>query len=174
MTDSNSEHVETEASEDTKNVLVVDPDDYRKTQKLKSIQEAKDHYKEFTVNRNEKFRELDETWGNPKEALEHQEAMALAMYGSELLPLIEEGLESGTLSENDLKVETDELTARLLGKPEMDLREIVDLQGMVWVDDEKSSIPRQYQKRVYRQFERIERKLGLGLDVEEQKGPAQI
>jgi sugar phosphate isomerase/epimerase len=160
--------------EETDNIVVVDPDDYRKTQKLKAIQDAKENYRDFTLNRPKKFREFNETWGNPKEAMKAEEANTLAMYGSELLPLIEEGLDTGTLSEEDLKLETDELTASILGKAEMDIRRVVDLQGQIWVDDEKKAIPRKYQKRVYRQLQRIERKLGLGLDLEEQKGPAEI
>jgi sugar phosphate isomerase/epimerase len=162
------------AEENSDSIVVVDPDDYQKTQKLKAIQDAKENYREFTLNRAEKFREISETWGNPKEAMKGEEATTLALYGSELIPLIEEGLEGGTLSEEDLKVETDELTSRILGKEEMDIREVVDLQGRVWVDGEKNSIPRQYQKRVYRQLERIERKLGLGLELETDKGPAEI
>jgi hypothetical protein len=174
MSESPSEKVEIEEAEKEKNVLVVDPDDYRKTQKLKAIQEAKDRYREYTLNRSERYSELSDTWDNPKEAMEHEEATALAMYGSELLPLIEEGIDKGAISEESLKVETDVISARLLDKPEMDIREIVDLQGRVWAKDEKQAIPRRYQKRVYRQLERIERRLGLGLDLEEDKGPANI
>ena len=174
MSERPSEKVEVEEADKEKNVLVVDPDDYRKTQKLRAIQEAKDDYRAFTLNRSERYEELNETWDNPKEAMKDEEATSLAMYASELLPLIEEGLDKGALSEDDLKVETDELTARFLGKAEMDIREIVDLQGRIWANEEKQAIPRKYQKRVYRQLERIERKLGLGLDLEEDKGPANI
>ncbi|WP_188788783.1 hypothetical protein, partial [Halobellus salinus] len=157
-----------------KNVLVVDPDDYRKTQKLKAIQEAKDRYREYTLNRSERFRELDDTWGNPQEAMEHEEAQALAMYGSELLPLIEEGIEKGAVSESDLEVETNSMVERLLDKPTMDIREVVRLEGRIVANGEHQAIPRRFQKRIYRQLERIERKLGLGLDLEEDKGPANI
>jgi hypothetical protein len=174
MSEKPSEKVEIESSEEKKNVLVVDPDDYRKTQKLKAIQEAKDHYREFTLNPNKKFDELKDTWANPKEAIEHQEAQALAMYGSELLPLIEEGLEKGALSEDDLKVETNIAVSRLLDKPEMDIREVVELRGRIWANEEKQALPQSFQKRIYRQLERIERKLGMGLDIEEDKGPANI
>ncbi|WP_188788791.1 hypothetical protein, partial [Halobellus salinus] len=60
MSENPPEKVEVEESEEKKNVLVVDPDDYRKTQKLKAIQEAKDRYREYTLNRSERFRELDD------------------------------------------------------------------------------------------------------------------
>jgi hypothetical protein len=174
MSESPSEKVEVEESETEKNVLVVDPDNYRKTQKLKSIQEAKDHYKDFILNEHKCWKALNDVYEDPDEAVEIERARALAHYGSELLPLIEEGLERGAISEDDMKVETNPMVARLLDKPEMDIREIIELQGRVWANGEKQSIPRRYQKRVYRQFERLERKLGLGLDIEEDKGPANI
>jgi len=174
MSEKPSEKVEIEESEREKNVLVVDPDDYRKTQKLKAIQEAKDRYREYTLNRSERYSELSDTWDNPKDAMEHEEATALAMYGSELLPLIEEGIEKGAISEEDLKVETNSMVDRLLDKPFMDIREVIELEGRVMANGEYQAIPRRFQKKIYRQLERIERKLGLGLDLEEDKGPANI
>jgi hypothetical protein len=174
MSEKATENVEIEESEETKNVLVVDPDDYRKTKKLKAIQEAKDRYREFTLNRSKRYSELVDIWDNPKKAMNHQEVTALAMYGSELLPLIEEGMKKGAISEEDLKVETNALVDRLLDKPYMDIREVIELEGMIVANDEYQSIPRKFQKKIYRQLERIERKLGLGLDLEEDKGPANI
>ena len=163
-----------ELEEDIDNIVVIDPDDYRKTKKLQSIQEAKDRYKEFTLNRSERFKELDETWANPKEAMKREEAQSLAMYGSELLPLIEEGMERGAISESDLKLETNDMVEALLDKPTIDIREMVQLEGCIIADGEHQALPRRLQKRMYRQLERIERKLGLGLELEENKGPAQI
>lgn len=174
MTESNPEHVKTEASEDTKNVLVVDPEDYQKTQKLKSIQEAKDHFKSFTLNEREKFEKLSETWENPEEALKHKQAKALSMYGSELIPLIERGIERGGISEDDLQVELDNFTKSILGKKSMSIRDIVELEGRIHNGDDIRPLPSHTQMRVYRQLERIEAKLGLGLDLEESKGPAKI
>ena len=174
MTDSDRQYVETEASEDTKNVLVVDPEDYQKTQKLKSIQEAKDHFKSFTLNEREKFEKLSETWGNPEEALKHKEAKALSMYGSELIPLIERGIEEGGLSEDDLEVELDNVAKSITGKKNMSIRTIVKLEGRIHNGDNMRPLPSHTQMRVYRQLERIERKLGLGPDIEVDNGPAQI
>jgi hypothetical protein len=163
-----------ELEENIDSIVVVDPDDYQKTKKLQSIQEAKDRYREFTLNRSERFRELDETWANPKEAMEKEEAQSLAMYGSELLPLIEEGIEKGAISEADLKLETDKMVEALLDKPTMDIREMIRLEGCIVADGEYQHLPRHFQKRMYRQLERIEQKLGLGLELEENKEPAQI
>ena len=63
---------------------------------------------------------------------------------------------------------------RLLDKPFMDIREVIELEGRVMANGEYQAIPRRFQKKIYRQLERIERKLGLGLDLEEDKGPANI
>ena len=106
--------------------------------------------------------------------MEHEGGRAVAMYGSGLLPLIEEGIEKGAISEEDLKVETNAMVDRLLDKPFMDIREVIELEGRVMANGEYQAIPRRFQKKIYRQLERIERKLGLGLDLEEDQGPANI
>lgn len=163
-----------ELEEDIDNIVVIDPDNYRKTKKLQSIQEVKDRYREFTINRSKRFRELDETWANPDEAIRKEEAQTLSMYGSELLPLIEEGIEKGAISESDLEVEADTVTKNLVGKPTVNVRDVIQLEGYILEDGEPRHFPRHFQKKVYRQLERIERKLGLGLELEENKGPAEI
>lgn len=168
MSERATDNVEIEESEETKNVLVVDPDDYRKTQKLKAINEAKKEFKDINRNDTELFEELEETWKNPKEVLEKKRAYALALYGSELLPLIEEGLDTGALSEDDLIVTLGE------DKMDMEIRKIVRQEGQVHIRGEKVPLPRPNCMEVYRQLECIERKLGLGLDLEEDKGPANI
>ena len=168
MPENSSEKVEIEESEEDKNILVVDPDDYRKTQKLKAINEAKKELKEINRNHTELYRELKETWSNPKEALRRKRAHALASYGSELLPLIEEGLDAGALSESDLTVSMEE------GRMGTDIRRIVKQDGHIDTQEGRKPLPRHNCMEVYRQLERIERKLGLGLDLEENKGPANI
>lgn len=147
-------------------IYVADPDDYAKTRKLKAINDAKENYKEYITNETKVYDRLADTWANPEEAFKHNKAEALALYGSELLPLVEQGLDGGALSEEDLKVETDRLTASIVGKAEMDIRKVVDNRGLIWANDERQSIPHKYQDRIYRQLERIEGKLGLGLSLE--------
>lgn len=156
-----------EETDDAAKLYVADPDDYAKTRKLKAIQDAKDNYKRYTTDEAAILEKFRDTWGNPNEALKSKRAEALALYGSELLPLIEEALQNGALAEDDLQVETDELTARVVGKAEMDVRDVIDNRGIMWVDGETKSLPKKYQNRVYRQLERIERKIGLGLTLEE-------
>lgn len=162
------------AEENSDRIVVIDPDDYQKTQKLKSIQEAKDHFKEYTINENQIFKELDETWNNPQEALERRRSKALAMYGSELMPLIEEAVTTGSLKEADLVVEADPITESVIDRGELNVREFVEFDGLIVADGQKADVPEMYLKKIYRRFESIERKLGLGLELETDKGPAEI
>ena len=170
MTDSEMTVVDEESS----NIFVVDPEDYSKTRKLKSIQEAKDHYKSFIVEENEWNERLHNQYVNGKEAYQRQRAEALAMIGSELLPLIEMGLEKGGLSESDMKIEVDGGAYKYFDGKEMDVRDIIESQGKVNFQGEVEVLPRYFQQKIYRQFERIEQKLGIGLEVEEEKDPAEI
>ena len=156
------------AEENSDSIVVVDPDDYQKTQKLKAIDEAKKEYRKYKRNKNEIVAELRENWRNPKEAYRSQRGMRLAEYGTELMPLIEEGLEKGALTEEDMKCSLGN------GFKEVDVREIVTNGGRVWKDGEFEPIPTLNADEVYRQLERIERKLGFGLELETDKGPAEI
>jgi hypothetical protein len=170
MTDSEKTVVDEESS----NILVVDPEDYSKTRKLKSIQEAKDHYKSFIVDENEWNKRLHNQYMNGQEAYERQRSEALAMIGSELLPLIERGLEKGGLSESDMKLEADNGVYKYFNGKEVDIREIIESQGKILHKGETKVLPRYFQQKIYRQFERIEQKLGIGLEIEEEKDPAEI
>ena len=169
-----SDSEKTVVDEESSNILVVDPEDYSKTRKLKSIQEAKDHYKSFIVEENEWNKRLHNQYVNGEEAYQRQRAEALAMIGSELLPLIEMGLEKGGLSESDMKIEVDGGAYKYFDGKEMDIRDIIESQGKVNFQGEVEVLPRYFQQKIYRQFERIEQKLGIGLEVEEEKDPAEI
>jgi len=162
------------ADEESSNILVVDPEDYSKTRKLKSIQEAKDHYKSFIVEENEWNRRLNDQYRNPREAYDRQRSEALAMIGSELLPLIERGLKKGGLSESDMTLEVDEGVHSYFDGHEVDIRDIIENEGRILDDGEVKYLPRYYQQKIFRQFERIEQELGFGLELEEDKGPAEI
>ena len=96
------------------------------------------------------------------------------MIGSELLPLIEMGLEKGGLSESDMKIEVDGGAYKYFDGKEMDIRDIIESQGKVNFQGEVEVLPRYFQQKIYRQFERIEQKLGIGLEIEEEKDPAKI
>jgi hypothetical protein len=173
---SQAERVELDESTEESNIFVVDPDDYIKTRKLKSIQESKDHYRSFIINKRAKRTEFNEEYINPEEAYKYYRNDALMLFGSELLPLIEEGLEKGGLSTEDVKLP---LPQRVRESSEdfgdtIDIRHIVEMGGKIPYDGEVKVLPNRFQNKMYRQLERIERKLGIGLDVEEEKGPAKI
>ena len=157
--------------ENSDSIVVVDPDDYQKTQKLKAINEAKKEYRRYKREKTEILQELEETWEDPVEAYKLERGMRLAEYGTELMPLIEEGLEKGVLTEEDMKC------SRLLGdsSTDIDVRKVVRTRGREFnKDGEMEPIPTLNSDEVYRQLERIERKLGLGLELQEDKGPAEI
>lgn len=152
MSESETGKAEVDETEETA-MFVVDADDYQKTRKLKAINDAKDYVRKRrrdapdTASRNE--------W----RAIYRRESEAVAMYGNELMPLIEEALEQGTLDEDDLETKYGSL------------REFVRRDGML--EELEKPVPPMYMS-FYRQLERIQRKLGLGLEMKEDKGPAEI
>ena len=161
------------AEENSDSIVVVDPDDYHKTQKLKAINEAKKEYRRYKRQRSEILQKLEEKWMNPEEAYHSERSMRLAEYGTELMPLIEEGLEKGALTEEDMKCSLGH-GFREIGFREIDVREVVTNGGRIFEDGEMEPIPTLNSDEVYRQLERIERKLGFGLELETDKGPAEI
>lgn len=166
-----TEQVEVEESseENSDNIVVVDPDDYQRTQKLKAIQEAKDEYKRYKRNKSEILMEMKEVWVNGEEAYRRERGERIADYATELIPLIEEGIERGPLTEED--------TITSLG-PEyenIDIIRVAKFSGHVNAGDgELASLSAPNCDDIYRQLERIERKLGLGIELELDKGPAKI
>jgi hypothetical protein len=154
--------------ENSDSIVVVDPDDYQKTQKLKAINEAKKEYRKYKRQKSEILQELTEQWINSEEVYDSERGMRLAEYGTELMPLIEEGLEKGALTEEDMKCSLGD------GFREIDVRKVVTNGGRVFKDGEMEPIPTLNSDEVYRQLERIERKLGFGLELETDKGPAEI
>ena len=60
------------------------------------------------------------------------------------------------------------------GFREIYVRKVVTNGGRIIEDGEMEPIPTLNADEVYRQLERIERKLGFGLELETDKGPAEI
>jgi len=153
-----TEEVKLEEESDEKNVFVVDPDDYQKTRKLKAINDAKDYVRK-------RRKETPETasskeWGG----IHLRNAEAVAMYGNELLPLIEDAVDQGILEEEDLETQfcsVREFIAYDGRVPDHENEELLDAKPQIYM-------------AFYRQLERIQRKLGLGLELREDKGPASI
>jgi len=170
MSEEPSENVEIRESEKEKNVLVVDSDDYQRTKKLKLINKAKEEVISLRHDREDAIGYLGGNFeGKGIETYHMKLAQTVAQYGSELLPLIEEGLEKEALEEDDTT--TRELPHQAEG---LDVVAFVQRDGRISNGDETRWPPEPLTLAIYRQLERIERKLGLGLDLEEDKGPANI
>jgi len=153
-----TEHVELEESPDESSVFVVDPDDYQKTRKLKAINDAKDHVRK--LRKDKPNRAKSKEW----QGIHARTTEAVAMYGSELLPLIEDALDQGLLDEEDLETEYGSL------------RDFITYEGRL-PNHEKEEFqePKPFvYMAFYRQLERIQRRLGLGLELREDRGPANI
>jgi hypothetical protein len=155
--------------EDVDNVIVVDSDEYRKTQKLRSIQDAKDHFTDLRQNRSDRLDDLSSDWQNYHDVYEEELATAISLYVSELMPLIEEALSTEALDEQELHISTARAPYHTI-----DIREVARKSGKAHIGGEEMFVPAPVCQQVYRQSERLERKLGLGLDLEPDKGPAEI
>jgi hypothetical protein len=138
--------------------VVVDPDDYQKTRKLKAINDAKDHVRKLRRDRPDQVGQKE--W----RTINARTAEAVAMFGNELVPLIEDALEQGLLGEEDLETEYGSLMTFIHCDGLLPNREEEELQNP----------KRPAYMSFYRQLERIQRKLGLGLELREDKDPASI
>jgi hypothetical protein len=173
MTDS-KDKVTVEQSEDDNSYLVVDPEDYQKTKKLESINTAKKEVMKTRKNRTDVIKKMEEDFiskNSSKKPIDlycNELGRSVAQYGSELLPLIEEALEKGSLSEGDLVVSLSE------NRINVDVREFITFDGRAEYKGELTFLPETNSMAVYRQLQRIQRKIGLGLNLEEQKGAAEI
>lgn len=164
------EHIKKEGEQDSEaDLFVVDPDDYQKTKKLETIHKTKQRILEIRHNRGNIIQEYHDGFTDSGLDIYGQHlAQAVSQYGSELYPLIEEALEKGTLEEDDL-------TTRLApNKTNMELITFIEFDGRIRIDGDLQHPPEPNTMAIYRQLQRIQRKLGLGLELEEDKGPAEI
>lgn len=170
MTETPEEPVNVEMSEEA-DMIVVDPDDYQKTKKIQTIHRTKKRVLELREDRNKLIRENHQTYGTDGiKTYQNTLARQVAQYGSELLPIIEESLSNGAISDEDLKVDC------MYPKREIDIRQFIRFDGRVASTDQDSleKIKESDTLEIYRQLSRIQRRLGLGLEIEEDKGPAEI
>lgn len=167
MSQENTEPQSVETSEEDVEIFIADPEDYQKTKKLEAIHTAKEAVSEHYRNRTEKIaerRELEfEETANEVYRLEL--AQLVAQYGSELLPLIEEGIENDVIDEGNLLV---------VESPPNTIADVVVHEGHIKEDGEFRGLTPQESMIMYRQLQRIQRDLGLGLDIELDEGPAKI
>jgi len=142
-------------AEDTK-LYIADPDDYARTRKLKALSDAKAHVRKLRNDR--PGRATDDEWSGLNARL----AEAVASYGHELLPLLEEAEDNGILGDSDYYTNT--------GR-KLDVRNLIYTDGRVkqlGKDDEFTHPPPSEAMAVFRHLQKLERKLGLGLELEEQ------
>ena len=171
MTDTNTEGKEiVEDPNEESQYLVVDPDDYQKTKKLELIHKSKSEVLKVRKKRMALIKEYHNEFRG-KDGLDmytQRLAQTISQYGSELLPLIEEAKSNGTLDEEHLEV------AIAPKEHNLQLIYFIEMDGRVKIDGEPQVPPEATVMSVYRQLDRIQRELGLGLDIEEDKGPAEI
>jgi hypothetical protein len=145
-------------STDEPTIVVDDPDDYHRTKKIESIHRARKRVHDIRAN-NPAPAQSDQISAH-KTAL----ARAVADFGTELIPLIEDGMDTGTLDQDDLDA------------GHANVWEFVESDGhVIDHDNEEARFADKHESMaVYRQLDRILRKLGLGLDLEKDRGPAEI
>ena len=133
-------------------LYVSDPDDYAKTRKLKALNDAKAHVRKLRNDRPAQARK--DEW----EGLNSRLAEAVASYGHELLPLLEAAEEAGTIGDGDYYTNAEKV----------DIRRFIMADGRVEsADGSEFVVPAKFKTMVvYRHLQRLERELGLGLDLE--------
>lgn len=155
-------------STDSTTVVVTDSEDYGKTQKLKHIYNAKESVQDLRGEQESIIREFDDYWHQThgREIYQRELAKTVAEYGSELLPIINQAVEQGQIAESDL----------VSDRFGVDIREYITTDGHRIDSETNETEPYSILKilDVYRQLNELLRKLGLGLELEEEKGPAKI
>lgn len=141
--------------EDAK-LYVADPDDYAKTRKLKALADAKANVRK--VRKNRPGTATSNEWND----LNIRLAEAVASYGHELMPLLEEAKENGIIGDDDLDLGIQRDTT--VGKFIVADGRIEKRDG-----DGFEPAPPHVSMAVYRQLQKIERKLGLGLSLHEEE-----
>jgi hypothetical protein len=164
MSQESKDYEQVEESDEETNVFVVDPEEYQQTKKLQSIHKARERVRQ--VRSDDPGVATENEW----EGYHARLARAVADYASEMMVLIEEGIEKGVLDESDLIVETP--------KGAIHIREFVTFDGADTINLSKGDKPKSAKSgismAIYRQLDRILNDLGLGLEFGEDKGPAQI
>jgi hypothetical protein len=142
---------EADGEGDGAKLYVVDPDDYARTRRLKTLSDAKSQ-----VRRSIKG---EPTTGIGQQRHRKRVARAVAMYGHDLLPLLEAAEDEGVLDNPDY-----------VTKFGHNVRSFIIHDGRIRNDEDRyeRAIPAD-SMAVYRHLQRLERKLGLGLDLEREE-----
>ena len=156
MSNSEPENSKVSLDDEVDNMIVVDPDDYQKTKQLQAINEAKEAVRE--MRREKPLTASTKKW----DGFHTRMSERVSDYGREMWTLINKGKEKGILEESDTEAATIEIS------------EFIFANGAVQDGDEYRTAKEAEYMAVYTQLTVIEDKLGLGLELEEDKGPAQI
>mgnify|MGYP000397320754 FL=1 len=155
-------------STDSTTVVVTDTEDYGRTQKLKHIYKAKESVQKMRRNQEELVKEYDDYWHQThgRDVYHRELAKSVASYGSELLPIINQALDQDQLATPDL----------LSDRFSIDIRDFISTDGQKIDTDSGDTEPYNILQTldVYRHLNTLLRELGLGLQLEEEKGPAEI
>jgi hypothetical protein len=149
--------------------MVADPDDYQRTKKLKAINETKSDVMELKRNRLSRIVELRNAFqSRGSDTYQRELASAVADYGNELLPLIEDAIDRGVIDESE--VSEIDIENQFSEEDRVIVKFIINDGALD--SDEPPHLT--FTMAIYRQLERIQRKLGLGLSIEEEQTPAEI
>lgn len=144
-------------TDDSAKLYVADPDDYAKTRKLKALNDAKSHVRKSRNNLPTTAR------GDEWEGHHARLAEAVASYGHELLPLLEDAEANGVIDESDY-------TTPAI-REEIDVRTFLTFDGRLPQRDDLDVHGKPHPSEimcVYRHLQRLERELGFGLSFEEE------
>ena len=137
-------------------LYVADPEDYAKTRKLKALNDAKEHVRKVRNNR------PNTANTNEWKGMGSRLSEAVASFGHELLPLLDEAENVGIIDDPEY------VTAAFF--KEIDVRHFIMLDGSLRSKDgEVYQPPAVESMAVYRQLQRLERTLGLGLKLESEE-----
>ena len=141
--------------DDSANLAVADPDDYAKTRKLKALSDAKAEVRK--VRNNKPNTATEREWKGVRARL----AERVALYGHELLPLLEAAERADKIFNGDYYADG--------GRGKTDVRTFITTDGKLERPDGEYEVPPTHEiMLVYRHLQKLERKLGLGLTLEEE------
>jgi hypothetical protein len=141
--------------DDDAKLYVADPDDYAKTRKLKALSDAKAEVRKVRNN------QPNTASRNEWQGIHARLADSVASYGHELLPLLKAAEEAGKIHNGDYFADG--------GYGKTDVRVFIKTDGQLETPDgdDFETPPPHMSMLVYRHLQTLERKLGLGLSLEE-------